>query len=154
VQVAGSLPGQLPTAIPTPALLGFTAAYLEFLDWGPTSSWAGALPHPRSPTFSPVLRLPAQVIGAAMLWGAGTALGEVPPYAIAYHTAKAGIKNAEVEAMLGVSSSSSPHGGSEGEPVPTSYPCLPVRRWVSGVASSGATPLPAQGFLIQLAPLA
>ena len=52
-----------------------------------------------------------QVIGAAMLWGAGTALGEVPPYAIAYHTAKAGIKNAEVEALLGVSSNG---GSSEG----------------------------------------
>ena len=46
-----------------------------------------------------------------MLWGAGTALGEVPPYAIAYHTAKAGIKNAEVEALLGVSSNG---GSSEG----------------------------------------
>lgn len=53
-----------------------------------------------------------QVIGAAMLWGAGTALGEVPPYAISYHAAKAGIKNAEVEAMLGVGPAA--NGGSEG----------------------------------------
>eukprot|EP00887_Chlorella_sp_A99_P001874 scaffold19.g1874.t1 len=43
-----------------------------------------------------------KVMGSAMLWGAGTALGEVPPYAISYHAAKAGIKNAEVEEMLGV----------------------------------------------------
>lgn len=49
-----------------------------------------------------------------MLWGAGTALGEVPPYAIAYHTAKAGIRNAEVEAMLGVGGKEANGGGSEG----------------------------------------
>lgn len=36
-----------------------------------------------------------------MLWGAGTALGEVPPYALSYHAAKAGKRSAEVEAMLG-----------------------------------------------------
>lgn len=38
-----------------------------------------------------------------MLWGAGTALGEVPPYALSYHAAKAGKRSAEVEAMLGTS---------------------------------------------------
>lgn len=52
-----------------------------------------------------------QVLGAAVLWGAGTALGEVPPYAISYHAAKAGIKNAEVEAMLGTSNGGKPGGG-------------------------------------------
>jgi hypothetical protein len=43
-----------------------------------------------------------QVLGTAVLWGAGTALGEVPPYALSYHAAKAGKRSAEVEAMLGV----------------------------------------------------
>ena len=43
--------------------------------------------------------------------GAGTALGEVPPYAISYHAAKAGIKNAEVEEMLGVASDGGGSGG-------------------------------------------
>ena len=42
-----------------------------------------------------------------MLWGAGTAVGEVPPYAITYHATKAGRRSAEVEAMLGVTSADS-----------------------------------------------
>ena len=58
--------------------------------------------------FWPIFR---KVIGSSMLWGAGTAMGEVPPYAISYHAAKAGIKNAEVEQMLGVSSSGGSGGG-------------------------------------------
>ncbi len=49
-----------------------------------------------------------------MLWGVGTALGEVPPYAISYHAAKAGIKNAEVEALLGVSTNGGGSGGGSG----------------------------------------
>lgn len=32
-----------------------------------------------------------------MLWGAGTALGEVPPYLISYSAAKAGHKATELE---------------------------------------------------------
>ncbi|GAB4819394.1 hypothetical protein N2152v2_006440 [Parachlorella kessleri] len=67
-----------------------------------------------------------KVIGAAMLWGAGTALGEVPPYAIAYHTAKAGIKNAEVEALLGVSSNG---GSSEG---PLGLLVARMKNWMLG----------------------
>lgn len=43
---------------------------------------------------------PCQVALPAMLWGAGTALGEVPPYAISFHAAKAGIRNAEFESMF------------------------------------------------------
>lgn len=42
-----------------------------------------------------------KVVATAVLWGAGTALGEVPPYALSYHAAKAGKRSAEVEAMLG-----------------------------------------------------
>ena len=49
-----------------------------------------------------------------MLWGIGTAVGEVPPYAISYHAAKAGIKNAEVEAMLGGGDGDSGGGGGGG----------------------------------------
>lgn len=43
----------------------------------------------------------ANVVGTAVLWGVGTALGEIPPYAISYHAAKAGRKNEEMEALLG-----------------------------------------------------
>ena len=43
-----------------------------------------------------------QVLGTALLWGAGTAAGEIPPYALSYHAAKAGKRNAEVDRLLGV----------------------------------------------------
>ena len=36
-----------------------------------------------------------QVLPVSMLWGSGTALGEVPPYAFSYHAAKAGLRNEE-----------------------------------------------------------
>ena len=36
-----------------------------------------------------------QIVGTAILWGAGTAVGEIPPYAFSYHAAKAGLKNEE-----------------------------------------------------------
>ena len=51
-----------------------------------------------------VSRLPyltMQVSVAAVLWGAGTALGEIPPYAFSYHAAKAGIRNEEIDQMFG-----------------------------------------------------
>ena len=40
---------------------------------------------------------------AAVLWGAGTALGEIPPYAVAYHASVAGGKVSSVEETLAVS---------------------------------------------------
>jgi len=43
-----------------------------------------------------------QVAPAAVLWGAGTAIGEIPPYAVAMHAARAGEKNSDVEQMLSV----------------------------------------------------
>ena len=43
-----------------------------------------------------------QVAPACMIWGAGTALGEVPPYAVALHAARAGEKNSDIEKMLSV----------------------------------------------------
>lgn len=49
------------------------------------------------------------MLGTAILWGVGTALGEVPPYALSYHAAKAGRRSAEVEALLGA-----PAGGQSG----------------------------------------
>lgn len=36
----------------------------------------------------------------AFLWGAGTALGELPPYFVALAASKAGNKNEELEEML------------------------------------------------------
>lgn len=43
-----------------------------------------------------------QVLPAAMLWGAGTAVGEIPPYAFSYHAAKAGIRNEEWDSIFAV----------------------------------------------------
>ena len=43
-----------------------------------------------------------QVMPAAMLWGAGTALGEVPPYAVAYHASVASGKVSGMEEALAV----------------------------------------------------
>lgn len=42
-----------------------------------------------------------KVLPTAMLWGAGTAIGEIPPYLLSYQAAKAGERNSQVEAMLG-----------------------------------------------------
>lgn len=41
-------------------------------------------------------------MGTAILWGAGTALGEIPPYAFSYHAAKAGLKNEEWDDLFQV----------------------------------------------------
>ncbi|KDD77071.1 hypothetical protein H632_c27p4 [Helicosporidium sp. ATCC 50920] len=46
-------------------------------------------------------RIYRRVLPSAVLWGVGTALGEIPPYAISYHAAKLGQRSAEVEAVLG-----------------------------------------------------
>ena len=43
-----------------------------------------------------------QVMPPALLWGAGTAIGEIPPYAFSYHAAKAGIRNEEWDNMFQV----------------------------------------------------
>lgn len=48
-----------------------------------------------------------KVLPAAVLWGAGTALGEVPPYAVSYQATKLGRRTAEVDTALG-------QAGSEG----------------------------------------
>lgn len=42
-----------------------------------------------------------KVLPAAVLWGAGTALGEVPPYAVSYQATKLGRKTAEIDVALG-----------------------------------------------------
>ncbi len=36
------------------------------------------------------------------MWGTGTAIGEIPPYAFSYHAAKAGIRNEEWDSMFKV----------------------------------------------------
>jgi hypothetical protein len=45
-----------------------------------------------------------QVLPASILWGAGTALGEVPPYAVAFSAAVAADKVSSVEHNLSVTS--------------------------------------------------
>ena len=44
--------------------------------------------------------LTAQVLPAAILWGAGTAMGEIPPYAFSYHATKAGQRNDELASIF------------------------------------------------------
>ena len=34
------------------------------------------------------------------MWGAGTAVGEIPPYAFSYHAAKAGLRNEEWDTLF------------------------------------------------------
>ncbi len=56
------------------------------------------------PTIRPAKSHPrnAQVMPPALLWGVGTAIGEIPPYAFSYHAAKAGIRNEEWDNMFQV----------------------------------------------------
>lgn len=61
----------------------------------------------RNITFWDIL---TKVSSSAILWGAGTALGEIPPYAFSYHAAKAGKQNEELEKMFGMQSSDAHHG--------------------------------------------
>lgn len=35
-----------------------------------------------------------------MLWGAGTAMGEIPPYAFSYHATRAGQRNEELDSIF------------------------------------------------------
>ncbi|KAK9829946.1 hypothetical protein WJX72_008802 [[Myrmecia] bisecta] len=46
----------------------------------------------------------------AMLWGCGTAIGEVPPYAFSYHAAKAGLHNDDFDSMFSVKDMDGKHG--------------------------------------------
>ena len=43
-----------------------------------------------------------QVLPSAILWGAGTAIGEIPPYAVSFHATKAGQKNEEIDIIFQV----------------------------------------------------
>ena len=54
------------------------------------------------------LQIFLKALPAAILWGAGTAIGEVPPYLLSYQAAKAGKRNVEAEKMLGIESQSPP----------------------------------------------
>lgn len=90
------------------------------------------LKHTSVPLHRP-LHPPAQVLPTAVLWGVGTALGEVPPYALSYHAAKAGKRSAEVEAMLGVGSAGS--GRSGGGKFALALAAMPAG---GGVVSSGS----------------
>lgn len=55
-----------------------------------------------------------QVLPAALLWGTGTAIGEIPPYAFSYHAAKAGIRNEEWDSMFQVKPMAEGQGFFEG----------------------------------------
>lgn len=48
-------------------------------------------------TFYMVWTLLLKVLPWCILWGAGTAIGEIPPYAMSYASAKQGLKNEELE---------------------------------------------------------
>lgn len=50
-----------------------------------------------------------QVVWTAILWGAGTAVGEIPPYAFSYHAAKAGLRNEEWDAFFDDSKQAEEH---------------------------------------------
>jgi hypothetical protein len=54
------------------------------------------------------------VLPAALLWGSGTAIGEIPPYAFSYHAAKAGIRNEEWDSMFEVKPAREGQGFFEG----------------------------------------
>lgn len=51
----------------------------------------------QSPSFLSIL---VKVLPSAILWGIGTAVGEIPPYLLSYQAAKAGRKSSEIEAFL------------------------------------------------------
>ena len=40
------------------------------------------------------------MLPAAILWGAGTAIGEIPPYAFSYHATRAGQRNEELASIF------------------------------------------------------
>ena len=61
--------------------------------------------------FLPIL---LKVLPTSMLWGAGTAIGEIPPYVLSYQAAKAGEKNSEFEASLGGTTTTTDAGGGGG----------------------------------------
>ena len=55
---------------------------------------------PRSTTAASFGDVYLKVLPAAVLWGAGTALGEVPPYAVSYQATKLGRRTAEIDTAL------------------------------------------------------
>jgi hypothetical protein len=73
----------------------------------------------------PFLAVLLKVLPTAVLWGAGTAVGEVPPYLLSYKAAKAGERNSEFEAALG-------SGGDKGADS-SSTPSGPVARLISAM---------------------
>ena len=40
------------------------------------------------------------MVPTAILWGAGTAIGEIPPYAFSYHATKAGKHSEELDSIF------------------------------------------------------
>jgi hypothetical protein len=54
-----------------------------------------------------------KVLPTAILWGAGTAIGEIPPYLLSYQAAKAGEKNSEFEILLTKTNSNSNNGDAD-----------------------------------------
>lgn len=56
-------------------------------------------PKPAKSQLPPAVCYDVQVVITSMLWGVGTAIGEVPPYLISYSAAKAG---QEQQALAGI----------------------------------------------------
>lgn len=63
------------------------------LDWCPT-------PTATAPNQAPFWKVLARVMVPAMIWGCGTAVGEIPPYAVSRAAALAGEKDEEYEEFL------------------------------------------------------
>lgn len=74
-------------------------------------------------TFSSVL---LKVLPAAILWGTGTALGEIPPYAVAFHAAAAADKVSTMEHDLSIGDG----GSSDGK---VSEAVGGIQRWMQSV---------------------
>jgi vacuole membrane protein 1 len=72
----------------TPAIAG--GGSLSGIDGG----GAGPASELLAPGFFAIL---LKVLPTAVLWGAGTAIGEVPPYVLSYQAAKAGVKNSQFD---------------------------------------------------------
>lgn len=73
--------------------------------WNPEGFYCGSAPA-ADVNFR---QLYLKVVWTAILWGAGTAVGEIPPYAFSYHAAKAGLRNEEWDAFFDDSKQAEEH---------------------------------------------
>ena len=90
---AGKMPSQ---AVDPPITSNDAASLVPGLTLGSTLLLPSRSAYPRPSAAG------AQIVGTAVLWGGGTAIGEIPPYAFSYHAAKAGHRNDEFDRMFQV----------------------------------------------------